>query len=98
LRPPATTSAPSAPPRRARISTRPKAWSAIVDPETQHTPKVFRIGRINSAGRFVVVYSSEVPIAPIPYPNSRSKGDWDGFLMDLHFGWNGNWANPDAGG
>ena len=68
-----------------------------IDPETQHTSKVFRIGRINPNGRFEVVYSSEVPIAPIPYPNSRSKGDWDAFLMDLHLGWNGNWANPGGG-
>ena len=55
-----------------------------IDPDTQHTSKIFRIGRITPEGRFEVVYSSEVPIAPIPYPNTRSKGDWDAFLMDLH--------------
>jgi urea transport system substrate-binding protein len=65
-----------------------------IDPDTQHTSKIFRIGRITPEGRFKVEYSSEVPIAPIPYPNTRSKGDWDAFLMDLHLRWNGNWANP----
>jgi urea transport system substrate-binding protein len=65
-----------------------------IDPETQHTSKVFRIGRITKESRFEVIYSSESPIAPIPYPNTRSKGDWDAFLMDLHLRWGGQWANP----
>jgi urea transport system substrate-binding protein len=65
-----------------------------IDPETQHTSKVFRIGRVTAAGRFEVVYSSESPIAPIPYPDTRSKGDWDAFLLDLHLRWGGRWANP----
>jgi len=65
-----------------------------IDPDTQHTSKVFRIGRITPEGRFQVDYSSEVPIAPIPYPNTRSKGDWDAFLQDLRLRWNGSWANP----
>ncbi len=65
-----------------------------IDPDTQHTSKVFRIGRITPEGSFQVEYSSEVPIAPIPYPNTRSKGDWDTFLQDLRLRWNGNWANP----
>ncbi len=65
-----------------------------IDPDTQHTSKVFRIGRITPEGSFQVEYSSEVPIAPIPYPNTRSKGDWDAFLQDLRLRWNGNWANP----
>jgi urea transport system substrate-binding protein len=66
-----------------------------MDPETLHTSKVFRIGRITARSRFEVVYSSESPIAPVPYPNTRSKGDWDAFLLDLHLRWGGQWANPD---
>jgi urea transport system substrate-binding protein len=65
-----------------------------IDPETQHTSKVFRIGQITRESRFQVIYSSESPIAPIPYPNTRSKGDWDAFLLDLHLRWGGQWANP----
>lgn len=65
-----------------------------IDPDTQHTSKVFRIGRITPEGSFHIDYSSEVPIAPIPYPNTRSKGDWDTFLQDLRLRWNGNWSNP----
>jgi urea transport system substrate-binding protein len=65
-----------------------------IDPETQHTSKIVRIGRITAENRFAVIYSSDSPIAPIPYPNTRSKGEWDTFLMDLHLRWGGQWANP----
>jgi urea transport system substrate-binding protein len=65
-----------------------------IDPETQHTSKVFRIGQITSESRLEVIYSSEIPIAPIPYPKTRSRGDWDAFLLDLHLRWGGQWANP----
>jgi urea transport system substrate-binding protein len=65
-----------------------------VDPDTQHTSKYFRIGRITSQSRFEVFYSSEVPIAPIPYPKTRSRGEWDALLLDLHLRWGGQWANP----
>ncbi len=64
-----------------------------IDSDTQHTSKVFRIGRITSDSRFEVVFSSQVPIAPIPYPKTRTKGDWDAFLLDLHLRWGGQWAN-----
>jgi urea transport system substrate-binding protein len=64
-----------------------------IDPESRHTFKVFRIGRITNQSRFEVLYSTEIPIAPIPYPNTRSRGDWDDFLMDLHLRWGGQWAN-----
>jgi urea transport system substrate-binding protein len=65
-----------------------------IDPETQHTIKVFRIGQITEQGDFKVVYSPQTPVTPIPYPATRSKGEWDAFLMDLHLEWKGNWANP----
>jgi urea transport system substrate-binding protein len=65
-----------------------------IDPETQHVSKTFRIGRITRQGRFTVVFSSESAIAPVPYPSTRSKGDWAAFLLDLHLGWGGQWANP----
>jgi urea transport system substrate-binding protein len=67
-----------------------------IDPSNQHTSKVFRVGRITGEGRFEVVYSTPGPIAPIPFPpNTRSKADWDAFLMDLHLRWGGQWAKPE---
>jgi urea transport system substrate-binding protein len=65
-----------------------------IDPETQHTSKTFRIGQITPESRFKVVYDSESPIAPMPYPSTRSQGEWDAFLMDLRLRWGGLWANP----
>src|SRR5262249_3876156 len=51
-----------------------------IDPETQHTSKRFRVGRITSENRFEVVYTPDPLIAPVPYPGSRRRGDWDAFL------------------
>jgi urea transport system substrate-binding protein len=65
-----------------------------VDPETLHTHKHIRIGRVSDEGRFEVVYTSEQPIAPLPYPATRSVADWDALLNDLHLRWGGQWANP----
>jgi urea transport system substrate-binding protein len=65
-----------------------------IDPDTQHASKVFRIGRITTESCFEIIFDSGSPIAPIPYPNTRSKGDWDAFLMDLRLRWSGQWANP----
>ncbi len=68
-----------------------------IDPETQHTSKVFRIGRITGESHFEVIYDSGIPIAPVPYPSTRSRGEWDSFLLDLHLRWGGRWAKPAEG-
>jgi urea transport system substrate-binding protein len=65
-----------------------------IDPATQHTFKTVRIGRISEDRRFEVVYTSETPIAPVPYPPTRTQQAWDDFVADLHLGWGGQWANP----
>jgi urea transport system substrate-binding protein len=67
-----------------------------IDADNQHTWKTVRIGRIGDDGRFKVIYSSENPIRPEPYPRSRSRAEWDGFLADLFQRWHGHWANPDG--
>ncbi len=40
-----------------------------IDPHNQHTWKVARIGRIDPYGQFRIVWSSEEPIKPEPYPD-----------------------------
>jgi len=67
-----------------------------IDGETQHTWKSVRIGKIQENGQFQVVWNSEKPIRPVPYPLYRSKSDWDKFLQGLYTGWGGSWANPGA--
>lgn len=70
----------------------------VLDPETRHTWKGVRIGRIRTDGQFDVVWDSGKPIRPVPYPVYRSKADWDHFLDGLYTGWNGHWANPGTAG
>jgi urea transport system substrate-binding protein len=64
-----------------------------VDPATQHTWKMVRIGRMRSDGQFDIVWESGKPVRPVPYPPYRSRAQWDAFLQALHDGWHG-WANP----
>lgn len=65
-----------------------------VDTENNHVWKTVRIGIIREDGQFDIVWSSEKPVRPIPYPAYRSKSQWDKFLQDLYEGWGNKWANP----
>ena len=65
-----------------------------VDPITQHLSKVVRIGQILEDGQFKIVYSTEEPIHPIPYPKYKSVQEWNEFLDELYNGWGQSWANP----
>jgi urea transport system substrate-binding protein len=52
-----------------------------VDPKTQHTYKIFRMGRIRADRQFDIVYESPAWIAPEPYPQVAFPGwgcDWTG--------------------
>jgi urea ABC transporter urea binding protein len=64
-----------------------------VDEETQHTWRPVYVGRIRSDGQFDIVWNSEKPIRPIPYPKSRTHAEWESFLENLHRSW-GGWSNP----
>ncbi len=65
-----------------------------VDPETQHLSKAVRIGQILDDGQFKIIYSTEEPIHPIPYPKYKSVQEWDEFLEELYNGWGQSWSNP----
>ncbi|HYW21958.1 MAG TPA: urea ABC transporter substrate-binding protein [Nodularia sp. (in: cyanobacteria)] len=65
-----------------------------VDPENHHTWKTVRVGKIKADGQFEIVWNSDKPIRPRPYPLSRSKAEWEIFVKSLYQGWNNNWANP----
>jgi urea transport system substrate-binding protein len=68
-----------------------------IDPATQHTWRSFSIARILPNRQFDVVWTSHKAIRPVPYPLSRSKAEWDQFLLDLYHGWGNAWANPVPG-
>jgi hypothetical protein len=65
-----------------------------VDPRTQHLWKSVRIGKIREDGQFDIVWSSEKPIRPLPYPAYWAKSEWDKFTQGLYLMWNRHWSNP----
>jgi len=65
-----------------------------IDPENRHAWKTVRIGRIRPDGQFQVVWSSEYPIRPVPYPPQRSVQAWEDLLKQLHTAWGGRWVRP----
>jgi urea transport system substrate-binding protein len=65
-----------------------------IDPSNNHTWKPFRVGRIIPGNRFEVIADSKVLIAPEPFPDLRTRTEWESMLEDLYTKWNGNWANP----
>jgi urea transport system substrate-binding protein len=70
-----------------------------IDPTTLYTVQHARIGRFQLADdntiRIEEVFVTPQPIAPVPYPASRSREAWDGFLQQLHEKWGGRWTNPE---
>lgn len=47
-----------------------------VDSDTHHLWKTARIGRVREDGQFELVWQSDKPIRPVPYPSYRSKKEW----------------------
>jgi urea transport system substrate-binding protein len=45
-------------------------------------------------GQFDIVWTSQKPVRPVPYPISRSKAEWETFLNGLYTRWGNRWSNP----
>ena len=54
-----------------------------------------RIGRIRSDGQFDIVWDSRRPVRPTPFPDARSRAEWEAFLNTLFNRWGGRWVNED---
>lgn len=67
---------------------------AYIDGPTQHTWKYARIGRIRPDGQFDIVWSSDKPVRPMPFPIFRTRADWERWQKDLSASWGGKWVNP----
>ena len=65
-----------------------------IDPDNQHLAKIVRVGQILPTGQFKIVFSTEEPVKPIPYPTYKSKEDWNEFLNKMYMEWNQSWSNP----
>ena len=65
-----------------------------IDPVTQHTVQVSRVGRINEQGRFIEVFVSPQPVVPEPFPVSRDRRSWEALLQEWYVHWGNHWCNP----
>ncbi len=65
-----------------------------VDAATHHTWRPSFVGRIRPDKLVDLVWTSEVPIRPDPFPPSRSRAEWQAFVDGLYQAWGGNWINP----
>lgn len=66
-----------------------------IDADNRHTWKTVRIGRVRRDGQFDIVWSTEKPVRPVPYPVYRSRSQWDDLLSGLAQRWGGGWAYPE---
>ena len=66
-----------------------------IDRDNQHTWKTVRIAEITKNGDFSVIWSSEKPVRPEPYPSSRSVAQWHEFLKSTSARWHGRWSRPN---
>jgi urea transport system substrate-binding protein len=62
-----------------------------VDPDNLHVWVMVRLARIGADGSFDVVWSSDKPVRPEPYPTTRTRTQWEQFLADLQTRWHGRW-------
>ena len=70
--------------------------SIQLDGENQHTWMRTRIGQITPSRFFDIVWESDDLIQPKPFPESRTRAEWEEFLESLHRGWGGQWSNPEV--
>ena len=62
-----------------------------IEPETQHTWKSMYIAQVTRQMQLQSVWFSRAPIAPKPYPESRTEKDWSEYLESLKQQWGGDW-------
>jgi urea transport system substrate-binding protein len=66
-----------------------------IDSETGYSFRTPRIGQVQADGRFAVVWTAPEPVAPEPWPATRTSEVWGGFLKDLYNRWGKRWAAPE---
>ncbi len=63
-----------------------------IDDKNHHAWKPDRIAKMNDAGRFEIVWDSQKPIRPLPYPPYLQKSHWQDVEDLLYRRWNNRWA------
>jgi urea transport system substrate-binding protein len=65
-----------------------------VDSTTRHCWKSVRVGKLKADGQFSILWSSQGPVRPRPFPIYRPLAEWEAYLRSVHDGWGGQWTNP----
>ena len=66
-----------------------------VDEDNLHAWKRVRIGRIKVDGQFDIVWATDGPVRPYPFPDTRGQEEWASYLRNLYEGWGGRWVNAE---
>ena len=67
-----------------------------IEQKTQHTWMSMHIAKIGKQNQLQSVWFSKVPIAPKPYPDSRTVEQWTLYLNNLQENWGGYWQPVDS--
>jgi urea transport system substrate-binding protein len=62
-----------------------------LDEDNRHALRQAMIGRIAEDLQFDIIWNSPKPIAPEPFPASRTPEEWQKFQETLYRRWGGNW-------
>ncbi|MFM7591811.1 MAG: transporter substrate-binding protein, partial [Isosphaeraceae bacterium] len=65
-----------------------------IDFDTNHTWRPSYIAQARADGQFDIRWTSDNPLRPVPFPNTRTRPEWNRFLNDLFVKWNRTWSNP----
>jgi urea transport system substrate-binding protein len=59
-----------------------------------HAVKTLAIGQISADGKVQVVWHAPKPVEATPFPESRSREEWEKLLTKLRQEWGGRWERP----
>lgn len=75
-----------------------------VDKDNNHTWQVVRVGKVQESGEFEIVWESQNPIKPEPYPSDwfitdffkenvrKTRQDWDNMVLGFYTAWGNKWT------
>jgi len=68
--------------------------TVVIDPETQYVWLPVRLGRVRADGDIDVIWDSNSPVPPRPWPMWRSRREWEGIIDGFRNRWGGAWEAP----
>jgi urea transport system substrate-binding protein len=66
-----------------------------IDPTALCDSKYSRVAQVGQDRGIAILWSSPVPWAPVAYPATRTRAQWDALIQGLHARWGGHWSNRE---